>query len=286
MDAASPNAEQIRYWNETSGPKWVARQAALDGQLAPLGRMVADRLAVAPGERVIDVGCGCGESTLELARRVGPGGHVLGVDISKPMLARAGERAAAEGFGQVTLLEADAQSHPFPAGGFDVVYSRFGVMFFADPVAAFTNLRRALRAGGRLGFVCWQSLPENPWMLVPLQAIVGLVPLPPPPAPDAPGPFSFADRGRVTGILEAAGFAGVALEDLRMPLTIAGGADVDRAAEFAVDLGPLASALRDADPGLRPRVQAAIADALRPYAGPGGVALQGAAWIVTARQAG
>lgn len=282
MDASGPNAEQIRYWNEQSGPKWVARQAALDQQLAPLGTAVADRLAVAAGERVVDVGCGCGESTLDLARRVGPSGRVLGVDISEPMLARARERA--EGLEQVTLRQADAQAHAFPAAAFDVVYSRFGVMFFADPVAAFRNLRGALRGGGRLGFVCWQALWENPWMTVPLQAVAGLVQMPPPPPPDAPGPFAFADRERVTGILEGAGFADVAFEELRPLLTIAGGGDAERAAAFAMEIGPAAFALRDADPAVRPRVQAAIAEAFGPYEGPNGVALPGAAWVVTARQ--
>jgi SAM-dependent methyltransferase len=284
MDATGPNAEQIRYWNETSGPKWVARQSALDQQLAPLGGIVADRLGLAPGERVLDVGCGCGESTLELARRVGPDGRVVGVDVSATMLARAGERVAEARLGNVALLQGDAQEHPFDAAAFDVVYSRFGVMFFADPVAAFANLRRALRPGGRLGFVCWQALGVNPWMTVPLQAIIGLVPLPPPPPPGAPGPFAVADRERVVGLLEAAGFTDVGLEGVEQPMAIGGGSDAARAAAFAMEIGPVAFALRDADPAVRPRVQEAIAEALAPHETSGGVTLTGAVWVATGRR--
>lgn len=282
MDTAGPNAAQIEYWNQQTGPKWVRLQATLDRQLAPLGTAAADRLALATGERVIDVGCGCGESTLDLAQRVGPTGHVLGIDISQPMLARARERAA--GLSHVTFLEADAQFHAFEPGTFDALYSRFGVMFFADPPAAFANLRRALRPGGRVGFVCWQAFWENPWMMVPLQAVAGLVEMPPPPPPDAPGPFAFADRDRVAGILTQAGFTDVGFEDLRATLTIGGGGDAQQSAAFAMEIGPAAATLRDADPAVRSRVQDAIAEAFRPFTGPDGVALPGAAWIVTARQ--
>src|SRR2546427_6919777 len=220
MSAPEANAGQVPYWNEAAGPKWVAFQKIIDAQIAPLGERAMDRAGIAPGERVIDVGCGCGDTTIALARRVGPAGLVLGIDISAPMLERAAETARAEALANVRFENADAQTHRLPASAFDVVYSRFGVMFFADPVAAFANLRAALRPGGRLAFVCWQALPENPWLFVPLRAAAQHLTLPPPPAPDAPGPFAFAAPNRVRGILPRAGFAETVPEDLRTTLTL------------------------------------------------------------------
>src|SRR5262249_38336345 len=149
---------------------------------------------------VLDVGCGCGDSTVDLARRVAPDGTVVGMDISAVMLERARQTAREQGV-NARFEHADAQTHAFAPASFDVLFSRFGVMFFADPTAAFANLRSALRPGGKLAFVCWQSLAENPWMLVPLGAAFQIIPPPPMPAPDAPGPFAFADQSRVRSIL-------------------------------------------------------------------------------------
>src|SRR5258705_5710546 len=204
MESSGPNAEQIAYWNER-GKQWVAVNDMLDAMIGPLGRHALDRARVAPGEAVLDVGCGCGDTTLELARRVGPSGRVLGVDISAPMLGRARERARAAGATHVIFEQADAQTHAFTAASFDLILLRFRVMFFVDPTAAFANLRPALRSGGRLTFVCWQGFPKNPWMAVPLMAAMPHIKLPTPPAPDAPGPFAFGDDGRVRTILADAG---------------------------------------------------------------------------------
>src|SRR5262249_9342980 len=170
MDATGPNAEQITYWNEKSGPKWVTEQARLDRMIAPFGAEARTALAPKAGEHIVDVGCGCGETSLQLGRHVTASGGVHGVDISQPMLARARQRAAAAGHAHVRFTPADAQTHAFPCEGADAIFSRFGVMFFADPVAAFANLRQALRSDGRLAFVCWQPMPANPWMAVPLMA--------------------------------------------------------------------------------------------------------------------
>src|SRR5216117_3300197 len=144
MSAPEANAEQIRYWNEAAGPKWVSFQKVIDAQIAPLGERAMDRAGIAPGERVIDIGCGCGDTTIALARRVGPAGLVLGIDVSAPMLARAADADREAGVAHVRFEHADAQTHRFPAQAFDVLYSRFGVMFFSDPAAAFGNLRTAL----------------------------------------------------------------------------------------------------------------------------------------------
>jgi SAM-dependent methyltransferase len=281
----APNDDQVRYWNEVAGPRWVRFQERLDRELAELGALAMERGGVAAGESVLDVGCGCGGTTLELARRVGPRGRALGVDVSRPMLERA--RARAGGVANVSFLEADAQSAAFEAAPFDLVFSRFGVMFFSDPAAAFANLRRALRPGGRLSFVCWQRLADNPWVAVPLGALATQLPLPPPPPPGAPGPFAFADAERVAGLLGAAGFAGVVRDDVRETLRLGGG-DLDAAVDFALEIGPASAALREADAGpeLRARVAAAVRDALAPFAAGGAVRLPSAAWRFGARNPG
>ncbi len=284
MDATGPNAEQITYWNDQSGPKWVARQDQLDRQLAQFGEAVMDALGVAPGQRALDVGCGCGDTTIALAKRVGPSGRARGVDISQPMLARARERAAEAGLANVRFDAADAQTHAFEPRSTDVVFSRFGVMFFADPTAAFTNLRGALADGGRVGFVCWQPLPENSWMRVPIMAAAQHLTLPPPPAPGTPGPFSFADRDRVGGILAGAKLRDVAFTSFTPSLEVGGGGGgLDDAVEFILQLGPMAAVLREAPASALPKVTEAVREALAPYTTPRGVVMSSAAWIVTAR---
>ena len=281
LQSTGPNAEQITYWNEQGGPRWVRLQEDLDRQLASFGRIVMDRLALGAGERVLDVGCGCGETSLELGRRVGAAGSVLGVDISTVMLERAAERGKSAP--NVKFLVADAQTHPFPPASFDAVFSRFGVMFFQDPRAAFTNIRLAMKPGGRLAFHCWKSLPENPWMTVPLFAALQHVPPPTPPPPDAPGPFAFADPDRVRGILADAGFAAIDFESRNDSMGLGTGG-ADEAADFAMQMGPASIALREATPETVAKVRTSIREALVPYQTERGVALATASWIVTARR--
>jgi len=286
LDTDGPNAEQVRYWNETAAPKWVEYQAVLDTQLEGLGCLTMDRARLVPGERVLDVGCGCGATTRALAARVGPGGGALGVDVSAPMLARAAALTRDAGLVNVRFTNADAQTHRFEPGSADVLFSRFGVMFFADPPAAFRNLRGALRPGGRVSFVCWQPLAENPWLLVPLGAAAQHLQLPPPPAPGAPGPFAFADPEHVRVILAQAGFDGIHLEGVRETLTVGGGG-LEEAVHFLLEgVGPTTAALREADPAVRPRVYAAVREALAPFTTAAGVRMPAAAWIVTARAPG
>ncbi|MBM4245881.1 MAG: methyltransferase domain-containing protein [Deltaproteobacteria bacterium] len=281
--ADGPNAEQIRYWNEQAGPKWVTLQDRLDQQLDELGRRAMDRAGIVPGETILDLGCGCGTTTLELAQRTGETGNVLGIDISAPMLELARRRAHDAGTRNARFELADAQTHQFSCASRDVAFSRFGVMFFADPVAAFDNVRRALRPGGRLAFVCWQSLGQNPWMSLPLAAVAQHVALPPPAGPDAPGPFAFADRERVSGILQEAGFTDVAFETLEEPITVGGTPDLDQAVEFLLTMGPTQALLAQADEGVRAQVVQSVRAAMAPHHGPKGVRLPAAAWVVRAR---
>jgi SAM-dependent methyltransferase len=272
------NAAQITYWNETGSVAWVELQDMLDTQVEPMGRPVIELLDPKPGERVLDVGCGCGQTVLTLADRVGREGEVLGMDISGPMLEVARRRT--KGLPQVRLEQADAQVCAFDAQRYDAVYSRFGVMFFDDPPAAFANLRRALKPGGRLAFLCWRPMAENPIMALPMQVAAKHVALPPPPPPGAPGPFAFADADRVRTILQQAGFADVSLTPQDMP---AGGNTVEGALTLALRVGPLGALLRE-NPGTGPVVEADIRAALAAHADADGrVFLDSATWIVTAR---
>ncbi len=246
LETTGPNAQQIEYWNQQSASKWVALESLLDQQLGPLGLATLERAKPAAGERVLDIGCGCGQSSLQIAERVAPGGSVLGVDVATAMLERARERAGELGLTHVRFENADAQTFAFEPDSFDLAFSRFGVMFFADPVAAFANLRTALSPDGRLSFLCWQELGRNPWMRVPLMAAAQHVPLPEPPAPGAPGPFSLADSAGLHEILEAAGWHSVACEPLEGVLSLGGRLDLERAVDFALRIGPVGAAVREA----------------------------------------
>ena len=289
LDAEGPNAEQIEYWNEVSGEKWVALNDVIDAQIEPLGRAAIDAAGLRPGERVLDVGCGCGQTTLQLAERVGSAGAVRGVDVSGPMLARARERAAEARLAHVELVQADAQTEGFDPD-FDLVFSRFGVMFFAEPERAFANLLSALRPGGRLTWLTWQPLPCNPWMLVPVSAAAKHLPPSDPPDPEAPGPFALADAARTERMLAAAGFEDAQHTPLERELLLAGGGGLDEAVRFVLQLGPLGGALREAGEEVRAAAARDVRAALEPYyvedAGGRGVRMPAAAWLVTAHRPG
>jgi SAM-dependent methyltransferase len=282
--ATGPNAEQIEYWNSASAQRWVAQQDRIDASIEPFGVLAIDRAELAAGERVIDVGCGCGATTLALAERVGAPGRVLGVDISAVMLARARDRARTAGAANAEFANADAQTHAFGAGEWDCAYSRFGVMFFADPTRAFANLRGALRRGGRVSFACWRPFPENPWMTVPYAALATFLTPPPPPPPGAPGPFSLGDPDRLRGILVGAGFERIELAPHDGELAL--GRSLDDAMVFALSAGPASRLLEGATAADRARAERAVRDALAPHARQGTVALAGAIWLVRARNPG
>jgi SAM-dependent methyltransferase len=275
-----PNTAQIDYWNDTPGLTWARLQTLLDRQIAPLGEAALAALDPRAGMRILDIGCGCGDTTLALALAVGPEGQVLGADISRPMLEVARQRIAAAGLAQASVIDADAQGEDFGAGQWDGLYSRFGVMFFADPPAAFANLARALKPGGRLAFVCWRPLKENPWMTAPLAAALKHVPPPEPTDPHAPGPFAFADPERVRGILAGAGFSDIVLTPHDQAI---GGNALDDALIVARKVGPAARLIAD-HPDQRETVLASLREALQAHDGPDGVWFDSATWIVTARK--
>jgi len=280
IEEEGPNAQQTQYWNEIAGPKWVALSDSINGQIEPLGRVAMDRAQIESGHRVLDVGCGCGHTSIDLAQRVGSEGRVEGLDLSEPMLAEA--RAQSAGIDNLSFTAADAQSCWLDGEGYDRIFSRFGVMFFADPQAAFANLRSALRPAGRLTFVCWQEIAKNPWMAVPGAAVAKHVEMPPSPAPHAPGPFAFADAERTQGILEAAGFEGVEVESLEQSLTIGRGLTDTQLVEFSLQMGPAGAAMREADEAQRGRLRASVAEAIAPYKSDEGLVMESAAWVFSA----
>ena len=272
------------YWADDAGPEWVANQEVFDHLLEPFGRAALAGLGLQPGESVLDVGCGFGTTAIEAAELVGPSGRVVGVDIAPTMVERAAARAASRRLDNVTFLVADAQVHRF-ARPVDTVVSRFGVMFFDDPVAAFANLHSVVRPGGRLSFVCWQSPDVNPWITAPVRAWAPYLPEPPSPIPpDAPGPFAFADASRVSTILTSAGWDDVAvvaeLDDARM----GGGRGVEGALDQALATST-GRALRGALPP--DRLHDAMDDLRALFAERlvgGDVVFPAAAWLVTARR--
>lgn len=271
------NEDQIKFWNEKAGQSWTTLQARMDANMAAIGEVALAFAQAKAGMAVLDVGCGTGVTSLALA---GAGAKVTGLDISKPMLALARERAAKAGLA-VGFIEADASAYPF-APEFDLIFSRFGVMFFDAPVAAFANMRKALKPGGRVAFVCWRTPAENPWASAPLLAAKPFLPEQPPPDPLAPGPFAFADPKRVQDILTQSGFSNIRIEKLDSVMTV--GTDLGLAASQTLQIGPLSRAVGEADDATRAAITKAVQGALAQFVRPDGeIAPAAACWLVAAQ---
>lgn len=273
-DAAT---DMSAYWDR-AGRVWVEQQALLDRMYQPIAKAVVDRADLRAGEAVLDVGCGSGATTFEAAWRVGSEGRAVGADISGALLELARRRAGAQGLESVDFVHADAQTHDFGAG-FDAIVSRFGVMFFPDPVAAFANLRRALKPDGRLAFVCWRSPEDNPISQVPLEAAAPLLSEVPKFERNAPGRFAFADPERVSAILHEAGWRDLAIERLDDPTPVT----AEELMTMSLRVGPLNPILSNADAALSARVREAVAEALSHYVEDGRARMNSACWLVAAR---
>ena len=274
------NADQIAYWNGPGGKHWTERQELQDIVLGPVSEVLIDRAAIKAGERVIDVGCGCGATSFDLAKKVGQGGHITGVDISEPMLGRARELKPAGA--PVEFVLADATGYPFAPASTDLLFSRFGVMFFAQPSDSFSNMRKALRPGGRLVFACWRTPRDNPWMMIGLKEAYKFVPKLPEMKPDDPGPFSFADEERVRRILTESGFTDIGLERVDLALDIAIGRGLEAAIETVLAIGPTSRALENQP---KDKVEAAtqsIRTVLASHQKGETIPLGGSIWVVTA----
>jgi SAM-dependent methyltransferase len=271
-------ADQAAFWNGKGGKMWLASYDRIQKSLAGFSADVLAAAAARPGEKVLDVGCGTGTTTAALAAAVGPRGQVLGVDISKELVGA----AQAQGLANATFAVSDATTYPFEAASFDLVFSRFGVMFFADPTMAFKNLRRALKPSGRLVFVCWRTPQENPWGSVPMRAAAPHLPPMERPGPEDPGQYAFGDPARVERILKAAGFGTLSFAKVDRPNVM--GEDVAGTVENLGKFGPLARMFAEATPEQVAEAKAAIAEALAPYATAKGVTLDAACWLVSAAQ--
>ncbi|MBV8393836.1 MAG: methyltransferase domain-containing protein [Alphaproteobacteria bacterium] len=271
-------ADQAAFWNGPGGQSWLASYDRIQRSLAPFSEVVLAAAAAKPGEKVLDVGCGTGTTTALVAASVGSAGHVLGVDISETLIAA----ARAQKVANASFELGDAATYAFD-GGFDLVFSRFGVMFFAEPVPAFVNLRRALKPSGRLVFICWRTPQENPWGLVPMRAATPYLPPFERPGPEDPGQYAFGDRARVERILAQSGFVQPTFERIDRPVLM--GQDVPAVLESLSKFGPLSRLFAEADPAGVEKAKQAIAEALKPHATADGVKLDGACWLVTARPA-
>jgi SAM-dependent methyltransferase len=291
---AQSNAAQIEFWNGRVGELWKRNQERLDRAFAAFTPILIGGAAPTRTENLVDVGCGCGELALALAAQMGSSGHVLGIDISKPMLERARARAAALSGAHAALdwLEADATDYHFDAD-FDLLVSRFGVMFFADPVASFGNLRRALKPGGRFAFLCWSKLDLNPWAAVPVASLSDLCGPQLPADPFAPGPFALADTRRAEAIFTQAGFCDLTVTPIKASVLL-GRAESDkasdrqvRAVEDAMELslrtGPAGALLREADDATKHEARRLMSAALLPYAADGELKLGATCWLYRGR---
>lgn len=275
------NIDQAEAWDGPEGEHWALHHERFDATISPHHGVLIAAAAFAPGERVLDIGCGNGLSSRDAARAVGPSGSVLGVDLSGPMLAVAAQLAEEEGLDNVRFEQGDAQVQSFEPGAYDLVISRFGVMFFLDPVAAFTNIASALRPGGRAAFLVWQSVAANEWVSAMRDALAVGRDLPVPP-PGAPSPFGLADTDFTRGVLTEAGFTDISFAESAPPWRL--GSDADDAYGFVTGLRVIKMMLEDLDDSLRAQALDNLRATAAAHETPDGVYFGSAAWVINARK--
>jgi ubiquinone/menaquinone biosynthesis C-methylase UbiE len=288
IEATGPNADQIEFWNDAGGKNFVRHQAGLDAMLGVFGNRAMEKAGIKSGDVILDIGCGCGDTSIEMARRVGPTGEVVGVDISQMMLARAEHVAQRAELTNAFFELADVETDPLHRDSFDLAYSRFGIMFFADPVAALRNVHKVLHENGKLAFACWQTLAESPWIALQAQAVVPFLAeedCPPPADPDAPGPFSFGDPVRLRQTLTDAGFTNIEMEDFGPEVALFGLKNIEDVLDFALEVGPAATFFELMDEPTQAKAREAVREAYQPYITDDGVIMKTSAWIVTADKA-
>ena len=276
------NPDQAEFWDQLA-PSWVAAEAQLELVTGPYGSHAIERLGVRPGQRLLDIGCGCGATTLELARRTGEGGAVVGADISAGMIAAAADRAATAHVSNVRFVVADVQTDDVGDPGFDAAFSRFGVMFFSDPVAAFAHVRGVLRPGGTLAFCCWQDILCNEWMFLPATAAMTVTGASPArPGPGEPGPLAFAEPGRVEAVLGGAGFTQIEVTPDNRPIVVPE-SQLESLVDLSGRVGGVREILAETDDATRARVLDVVREVLTGKIEDGAVRLAAGALVVSAR---
>ena len=274
--------EQSEYWNGQGGETWLEQFDVIDQFLVPFQTAVLNAAAIKDGEYAVDIGCGTGGTALPLAQGAGATGQVLGVDISEPLIAEARKRADRAGVTNVDFEVGDAGAFAFEPGKADLLFSRFGVMFFGDPYGAFKNIRKGIKPGGRVAFACWQEIQKNPFFLVPMGAAFEVLPPPEPLPPGTPGPFAFGDKDYLLDILKTAGFENIEIEGMRATMAVPDDFSAERAAEFFVTFGPTKRLLEDQPSDIVEKVRAKIVAALEEHVVGQKVKLEGAIWLVRA----
>jgi SAM-dependent methyltransferase len=284
MAVAEGNEGQAAFWSELGGEAWVAYQDQMDRQLSVVGAAALTALNVNPGESVLDVGCGCGATTLDLAAAVGTTGRVVGLDISVPMTRLATQRLSEAGMlhGSAKVGDAQVATVKEVGGQVDAVFSRFGVMFFADPFAAFTNLRALAKPNARIVFVCWQEASKNRMFSDLGKELGALFPSFAPPDPFAPGPLAFADPTRIQSILSASGWSRIEITSHVAPMQLFGTTDFDEALEGSLQIGSAARLLQGASDDVVSKVRDAAKRVLESQWTDQGAIVDSATWIVTA----
>ena len=277
------NIKQKQFWSGAGGDVWVDKQREMDIMLNPLGERVIQGLDLKEETKILDIGCGCGATTLEIAKIVNQG-EVIGVDISEPMLERATQTASDMALTNISYQVKDVQVDEMPNKYFDIAFSRFGVMFFEDPFEAFNNINHSLKDDGQLSFVCWQHASLNPWQSLSIQVIKEFLDLPAPP-PKSPGPFAFEDKSYIEEILNASGFRDIEIKDNQEDIVMFSGKSIREACEDYLTINPVVTEMLKNSPSeLREEILKALIGKFSDYHKDDGLLFPSATWIVTAKK--